>query len=69
MTVRINNGASTLTWGTTKGSQIVGTLKFGSLSAANTVTLENGINLNGARALSMLKTIPIRREILPSSRA
>ncbi|NLE39536.1 MAG: hypothetical protein GX621_16055, partial [Pirellulaceae bacterium] len=49
MTVRVNNGTSTLTWGTTVGSQIVGTLKFGSTTAANTVTFENGIDLNAVQ--------------------
>ncbi len=47
MTVRVGNGTSTLTWGTTKGTNIVGTLKFGSLSAANSVHFQNGINLGG----------------------
>ena len=35
----------TLTWGTTVGSQIVGTLKFGSTSATAATTFENSINL------------------------
>ena len=48
MTVKVNNGTSTLTWGTTQGSQIVGPLMFGSTTAANTTTFQNGINLNGA---------------------
>ena len=38
----------TLDWGTNVGSQIVGTLKFGSPTAASSVTFQNGINLNGA---------------------
>ncbi|HLA86298.1 MAG TPA: PEP-CTERM sorting domain-containing protein [Thermoguttaceae bacterium] len=46
MTVRINNGTSTINWGTT-GNVIKGTLKFGSGSTANVLTLQNGINLNG----------------------
>jgi autotransporter-associated beta strand protein len=48
MTVRINNGTGTINWGTTVGTNIVGTLKFGSSTAANVVTLQNGINLNAA---------------------
>jgi fibronectin-binding autotransporter adhesin len=48
MTVRVNNGTSTLTWGTTIGSQIVGTLKLSSTTAAALTSFQNGINLNGA---------------------
>jgi fibronectin-binding autotransporter adhesin len=48
LTVRVNNGTGALTWGTTVGSYIVGTLKFGSTTAANVVTFQNGINLNAA---------------------
>ncbi|HLA83176.1 MAG TPA: C1 family peptidase, partial [Thermoguttaceae bacterium] len=48
MTVRVNNGTGTLTWGTTVGTNIVGTLKFGSETAGNVVTFQNGINLNAA---------------------
>jgi fibronectin-binding autotransporter adhesin len=48
LTVKVNNGTSSITWGTTVGSQIVGTLKFGSTTAANVVTFQNGINLNAA---------------------
>ncbi|MCC6125502.1 MAG: autotransporter-associated beta strand repeat-containing protein [Pirellulales bacterium] len=47
LTVNVNNNTSTLTWGTAVGSQIVGTLKFGSSTAANVVTFQNGIDLNG----------------------
>ena len=47
MIVRINNNTNTITWGTSS-TNINGTLKFGSLTAANTVTLLNGINLNGS---------------------
>ena len=47
MTVNIGNGAA-LAWGTSVGSQIVGTLKFGSATAANTVTFSNNVNLGGA---------------------
>ena len=48
LSLRLNNGTSTLTWGTTVGTNIVGTLKFGSSTAANVVTLQNGISLAGA---------------------
>jgi len=48
MTVRVNNGAGTLTWDTTVGSHIVGTLKFGSDSAANVVDFQNGIALGSS---------------------
>ena len=37
-----------LTWGTNVGSQIVGTLKFGSPTATSSVDFQNDINLNGA---------------------
>ena len=48
LTVQVNNGTGALTWGSTVGSQIVGLLVFGSSTAANVVTFQNGINLNGA---------------------
>jgi fibronectin-binding autotransporter adhesin len=48
MNVRIGDSTSTVDWGYTIGSQIVGTLQLGSVSAANVTTFENGINLNGA---------------------
>ena len=35
-------------WGTTVGSQIVGTLKLSSATAANVTTFQNTVNLNGA---------------------
>ncbi|MBN2578715.1 MAG: autotransporter-associated beta strand repeat-containing protein [Pirellulales bacterium] len=47
VTVNIGNDSRTLTWGTSVGSQIVGTLKFSSPSATATVTFQNPINLNG----------------------
>jgi autotransporter-associated beta strand protein len=43
LTVRINNGNSTLAWDT----QIKGILKFGSSSAVNPVDFQNGISLGG----------------------
>ena len=48
LTVNLGGNAtpSTLTWGSTVGSQIVGTLKFGSAFAANLVDFRNGINLD-----------------------
>ena len=49
MTVRINNSTATVvTWGTAVGSQLVGTLKLSSTTAANTTTFQNVIDLNGA---------------------
>ena len=47
LTVNIGSGTA-LTWGTTVGTNIVGTLKFGSATAANVTTFQNAINLNGA---------------------
>ena len=46
MTVNIGSGAA-LTWGGNVGSQIVGTLKLNSATAANVVTFQNNIDLNG----------------------
>jgi fibronectin-binding autotransporter adhesin len=48
MTVKINNGTSKIDWGTGVGSNIAGTLKFGSLTAANVVDFQNAIDLKGA---------------------
>ena len=48
LAVRINGGTSTLTWGSTVGTNIVGTLMLNSPTAANVTTFQNGINLNGA---------------------
>ena len=44
LTVRVNNGNSTLAW----DSQIQGTLKFGSTTAANMVDFQNGIDLGSS---------------------
>ena len=48
MTVNIGGAATPLQWGTTVGSQIVGTLLFGSTSANNQTVFQNPIDLNGA---------------------
>ena len=40
-------GGTALTWGTSAGSQIVGTLKLGSTSALSAVTFQNAIDLGG----------------------
>lgn len=48
MTVNIGNDLRLLTWGNTVGTNVVGTLKFGSLTAANVTTFQNPINLSGA---------------------
>ena len=45
--VNVGNGAA-LAWGTTVGSQIVGTLKFGSTTAVGVTTFYNAVNLGGA---------------------
>ncbi|MBN2580810.1 MAG: autotransporter-associated beta strand repeat-containing protein [Pirellulales bacterium] len=42
--VNVGNGTA-LTWGTSVGSQIVGTLKFGSPTAANVTIFHNSVNL------------------------
>ena len=47
MTVQINGGAGTVTWGTTQGSQIVGTLMLSSTTAGAVTELQNAVNLNG----------------------
>ena len=47
LTVNIGDGAA-LDWGTTVGSQLVGTLKFGCSLASNATTFQNAVNLNGA---------------------
>ncbi|MBN2217305.1 MAG: autotransporter-associated beta strand repeat-containing protein, partial [Pirellulales bacterium] len=46
MTVRVNNGTGTLSWGTT-GNVIKGRLRLGAVTSANVVDFQNGINLNG----------------------
>ena len=40
--------AGTLTWGTTPGTNIIGTLKFGSTTSQNVTIFRNPVNLNGA---------------------
>jgi fibronectin-binding autotransporter adhesin len=47
MIVRINGDTSTLTWGTTQGSQIVGALQLSSASARAVTDFQNAIDLNG----------------------
>ncbi|HLA85288.1 MAG TPA: autotransporter-associated beta strand repeat-containing protein [Thermoguttaceae bacterium] len=49
MTVRIGNDAAIMiAWGSTVGTNLVGTLKFGSTTAANSVTFENLLDLTAA---------------------
>ena len=43
-----NSTPSTLTWGSTVGANIVGTLMLSSTTAANVVTFQNPINLGGS---------------------
>ncbi|MCC6123367.1 MAG: autotransporter-associated beta strand repeat-containing protein [Pirellulales bacterium] len=50
MTVNVNSGAA-LEWGTTVGNNLVGILKFGSVTARNVTTLQNAINLNGHQTI------------------
>jgi autotransporter-associated beta strand protein len=47
MNVRINNGTGTITWGTTQGTNLIGTLMLSSESAAALTNFQNGLNLNG----------------------
>ncbi len=47
LTVNVGGGSAALAWGTSVGTQIVGTLKFGSTRWASSVTFANPINLNG----------------------
>ena len=44
----VNIGGGTLAWGAGVGSGLMGTLKFGSPSAANLVTFQNLLDLGGA---------------------
>lgn len=48
LTVKVNNGSSQLVWGSNAGTQIVGTLKLSSTTAAGVTDFTNAINLNGA---------------------
>jgi len=48
MTVRIGGTTDAVSWGTTVGTNIVGTLRFGSTTAGSSVTFENVIDLNAA---------------------
>ena len=48
MTVNIGGSGASLTWGTTVGSRIVGTLKFGCTTANNVTTFQNGISLGSS---------------------
>ena len=59
MTVQVNNGTGTLTWGTTQGSQIVGTLKLSSHHGGQLTNFQNGINLNAGTRTIKWMTIPI----------
>jgi autotransporter-associated beta strand protein len=45
MNVNIGGAGASVTWGTTVGTNLVGTLKFGSTTAANVTTLQNPIAL------------------------
>ena len=47
LTVNIGGSGGTLVWGTSVGTQIVGTLKFGSTRWASAVTFLNPIDLDG----------------------
>jgi autotransporter-associated beta strand protein len=54
LTVNVGGGSATLAWGTNTGTQIVGTLMFGSTRWTSTVTFLNPIDLNGgARTISV----------------
>ncbi len=50
LTVNVGNSGTpiTLTWGNTPGTNIVGTLKFGSTTSQNVTTFRNPVNLYGA---------------------
>jgi autotransporter-associated beta strand protein len=47
LTVNIGGDGRTLTWGSTPGTNIMGTLKLGSATATANVTFQNGLNLGG----------------------
>ncbi len=47
LTVNVGGNSATLAWGTSTGTQIVGTLRFGSTRWTNSVTFLNPIDLNG----------------------
>jgi fibronectin-binding autotransporter adhesin len=54
LTVNINNDGSTLTWGNAGGGQLAGPLKLNAVTAANSLTFVNSIDLGGgARTLSV----------------
>ena len=48
LTVNIGGSSGTVTWGSTVGTNLVGTLKFGSVTAANVVTFQNPIALGSS---------------------
>jgi autotransporter-associated beta strand protein len=48
MTVRIGGGTGSVNWSNTSGANLAGILKLNSSTAANVVTFQNGIYLNGA---------------------
>ncbi|MBN2022979.1 MAG: autotransporter-associated beta strand repeat-containing protein [Pirellulales bacterium] len=58
MIVNIGGSGAALSWGTTVGSNIVGPLKFGSTTAANSVTFENVIDLNAAERTFFVEDNP-----------
>ena len=47
LTVNIGGSGATLVWGSTPGTNIMGTLKLGSATATANVTFQNGLNLGG----------------------
>ena len=48
LTVNVGGSSGTVTWGSTVGTNLVGTLKFGSVTAANVVTFQNPIALGSS---------------------
>jgi autotransporter-associated beta strand protein len=54
LTVNVCNDGRTLTWGNADGGQLAGPLKLNAVTAANSLTFVNGIDLNGgARTISV----------------
>ena len=61
-TINVGGNGATLAWGDNVGTQIVGTMGFGSVRSTSSVTFVNGVNLNGGART-------IRVEDNPSSTA
>jgi fibronectin-binding autotransporter adhesin len=59
MSVNVGGSGAALTWGSSVGSNLVGTLKLGSLTAANVTTFQNPVNLNGSNRTIQVDDNPV----------